>query len=388
MGQHMLHLAQLPETPCYQGPFLASIDTMCFTSQIDQDTISRLIEYWENDKLCQEVISLETGIVRYGYGFQYDGIRFYFSGSEKLKPNVYIKCLSEMIQRKGAESTVSTIYCLMRKILRIDRKTKLHVSQIDMAFDFQSVLSKYLENDNYYVKTSLKTVRSYHKKETNKVTGEENQVLLWRLWGSAREVGYKVRIYDKKQEVEAKEEKKYWYGLWAEKGFDFSLPIWRVEFEVKRKFFNRWDVDSWEHFVNSRKAILGNLLEYFALTHNDDTNVSRRTPVKEWVYLLRYFHEPWTSFYVDTTKEQMKKRKYLALSKLHGALRRYLVNTVAHYCMENKVDSQKMDFRGFINNALAIFAKRIYEYIDFEDLFKEVQKAMLSKGIKFDVCPI
>lgn len=324
-----------------------SIDTICLTINLDRQTQMYLLNMQLRHNLIPKgLFPTDCGIPRYKWGLEHDGIRIYYSDSEDLKPNCYIRFASEYIQRVGYHQAYIRC-CGLLKSFGVHRPGRgLKLSQIDLSFDFQSDLGRYLDNPAYHVKTRLREVSSHH-------SGER---LDWRLWGLGGSRGYKVRVYDKLQESREVEGKNYWHAIWENQGFSLDGPIWRLEYEMHREFLKEWRIERLSHFLNAQLSIQKRLFDLWSIKIRDDSNVSRCSNVPEFDYLMEHFSQDFQEHKVDLRSEVYERAADQQLAKAVNALVSAVTNKAAAF-FSRKKDVQNVDT--YINQRIGHFRNLI-----------------------------
>lgn len=320
-----------------------SIDTICFTINLDRATQMYLLSWQLRHNLIPKgIFPTDCGIPRYKWGLEHDGIRIYYSDSEDLKPNCYIRFSSEYIQRVGYHRAYARC-CGLLKSVGVHRPGRgLKLSQIDLAFDFQSDLSLYLDNPKYHVTTRLQNTVSRHEADN----------LVWRLWGVGASRGYKVRCYDKLQESHSVAGKEYWHQVWINQGFTLDAPVWRVEYEMHRDFLKEWKIERLSHFLNSQLSIQKRLFDLWSIKNRDNSNVNRCSHVPEFQYLIEHFCRPFQEHEVDRRPESYEKAADQQLVKAVNVLVSAVANKAAAFFARKK---ECKDMELYIRQRLGAF---------------------------------
>lgn len=353
-----------------------SIDTICFSTHLDPVIQGRLMEYqFQHSRMPKWLYATKTGIVRYGYGVESDGISIYYTDSKELNPNCYIRFSSEVIQRQGYDKVYMRC-CNMLRFFGVTRPGKtLKLSQIDLAFDFQADFSKYLDDrSNYSVQTKLKGS-----------TGRRNRDLLgYRLYGVGSSVGYKVRCYDKLQESKDKKGKLYWHEIWLQQGFSLEKPIWRIEYELRRDFLKSWKINSLRSFVRQQQAIQKRLFGLWNIKVLDDSNKSRCSYVPEFDYLFEHFAEDFKKHYVDKRPEEYERACAMKMAHAVAAFIAAATNGAAYF----KLSNANGDLAASRNDIFSQFLSALHDSAIYDDdQFRAVVDDALSRrGYYFKPC--
>lgn len=357
-----------------------SIDTICFTINLDRQTQKYLMNLQYRHQLIPKGIYPIGGIVRYGWGLESDGIRIYYTDSEHLNPNCYIRFSSEYIQRVGYIKAYGRC-CALLKSFGVHRPAKnLKLSQIDLAFDFQCDLSKYLDSPDYHVKTRL-----YKTVSRNEAEGR----LVWRLWGVGASNGYKVRVYDKLQESFDVDGKEYWHEIWTNQGFFLDGPIWRIEYELRRDFLKQWKIDRFSQFLDAQLAIQKRLFGLWSIVCNDKThlehkNYDRMKHVSEFEYLIEHFTEPFREHEVDLRPESYEKAAEQQIIKALNALVSSITNRAAAF-FSRKKGKRVLEIDAYLREGIGKFCDLVESSVLAypEKILEAVTDLLDKKGIYF-----
>jgi hypothetical protein len=345
-----------------------SYDTIVYRLDLMPDEQMRILQWMEKLPLINR---LDQGIPRYKYGVQFDGIRIYISDSTRLHPNVRVRFLSEYIQRVGWKKSLYTCLEIFKNALHFKKvklfRKRLILSQVDLAYDFASDLSPWLNDpETFRVVTKHLTKRTFQRSEN----------VTWTLWGSGS-AGWKVRLYDKLSEVKNKTEKKYWLGVWALKGFTDPENVWRIEFELRNDFLKQFNIKSMAHLERMQSKILQFCVSNFHVVFNDDTNVSRCTWVPEFVFLRQLATNFDKEFY-DFTPRYFWDCRDNAISRMKSSYRKALVYSLAFIC---KCTGTTKNFDLAVND----YHRRLIQRLKFDpiDIMVEVEGVLELKGFYY-----
>lgn len=332
-----------------------SIDTICLTINLDRQTQMYLLNWqFRHNLIPKGIYPTDSGIPRYKWGLEHDGIRVYYSDSETLKPNCFIRFSSEYIQRVGYQKAYARC-CGLLKSFGVHRPGRgLKLSQIDLAFDFQADLSRYLDSPDYHVKTRLQTT----------VSRNEAEGLVWRLWGVGGSRGYKVRCYDKRQEALAVAGKEYWHGVWEAQGFSLDAPIWRIEYEMHRDFLKEWKINRLSEFLNAQLSIQKRLFDLWSIGIADERvrsgKADRMQHVPEFEYLIEHFSQPFQEHEVDRRPESYERAASQQLMRAVNSLVSMMTNSAA--AMYSKTKESK-DIVVYMSKSFRAFQDKLGETI-------------------------
>jgi len=350
-----------------------SIDTICLTINLDRETQAYLLN-WQfcHHLMPKNVFPTDCGIPRYKWGVQIDGIRIYYSDSEAMNPNCFIKFSSEYIQRVGYSVAYARCVTFLKTVGMSRPGRKLKLSQIDLAFDFQSDLGRYLDNPAYRISTRLgeSTDRKRH------------DVVKWRLWGIGASNGYKVRVYDKLLESNEVAGKQYWHAVWQGQGFELDRPIWRLEYEMHRDFLKNWKINRLTQFLNAQQSIQKRLFELWSIKVLDDSNISRCSYVPEFKYLFEHFSQDFIEHKVDRRPETYLAAANQQLSRAVNALVSMMTNNAAAMYSSSK---EATDIVVCMSKCFRIFQEKLNETIlgSPESFLSAVTVLLQKKGFYF-----
>lgn len=350
-----------------------SIDTMCFSVQLDDETQNYMIDLQlSHGKMPEWLYASSTGIVRYKYGVVSDGISIYYTDSKIMKPNCFIRFSSEVIQREGYDKVFKRC-CNILKYLGLNRPwKKLKLSQVDLSFDFQADFSKYIDDRaNYAIQTKLR----------DSSDRRQNDTITYRLFGIGTTVGYKVRCYDKLAESNTVPGKLYWQEIWRQMGFSLEEPIWRVEYEIRRDFLKSWKVNSLRSFIRCQRAIQKRLFALWNIKVLDDSNKSRCSFVPEFDFLIEHFTEDFRKHYVDKRPEEYERACAMKTAQAVAAIVAAVTNGAAHFRIRD-AQAPLVDPRNkIINNFLSLV--RDSAIYDDDQFPTEVDEALQRRGFYF-----
>lgn len=222
-------------------------------------------------------------------------------------PNVMITMRSQFLWSEGVHSA----YNKARNTL-VDMSDSIvseKVSRVDLCAD---IAGQNIENKL----SDLNIMKDFVTRAVNTSIYQQHRVNTgFRVGSGSSKV--MLRIYDKRQEIKYKDNKKIWfYDVWGlDKNSD--IPVWRVEFQLNRKFFSDYMVpdtktgelhtietfndlmfalyDIWDYLVN----------DWFSVRKQDDSNTSRRTVYAFWKLL-----QTMDSFLAQTEKIGCIRRTY------------------------------------------------------------------------------
>lgn len=350
-----------------------SIDTICLTINLDRETQAYLMSWqFSHHLMPKNVFPTDCGIPRYKWGIELDGIRIYYSDSDALNPNCFIRFSSEYIQRVGYNVAYARCVTFLKTVGVQRPGRKLKLSQIDLAFDFQSYLGRYLDNPGFRVCTRL----------AESTDRKKHDVLTWRLWGVGASRGYKVRVYDKLLESNEVAGKEYWHAVWEAQGFNLEEPIWRVEYEMHRDFLKQWKIERLTQFLNIQQSIQKRLFDLWSIKILDDSNISRCSYVPEYKYLFEHFSQDFIEHEVDRRPESYEKAADQQLIRAVNALVSAVTNKAAAFFARKK---EVVDASRYISQRLGAFHSLVDDSVlgNSEQFLSAVTVLLQKKGFYY-----
>lgn len=350
-----------------------SIDTLCFTIQLDKETQAYLVGMqFFHEMIPDGIYPTDSGIIKYKFGLIEDGISIYYTDSDEMNPNCYIRFSSEVIQRQGYKDVYYRCIGLLKSFGAKRVKRRLKLSQVDIAFDFQNDFSLYINSSDYRVQTKLSSTS----------TREESGKVVWKLWGVGGSNGYKVRCYDKLQEAKSVDGKLYWLGVWESQGYDLDRPVWRVEYELRRSFLKCWRINTFDQFLSCQQAIQKRLFELWNIKKITDSNISRCEYVDEYKFLFDNFTQNYRINKIDKRPDEYKRCSKNKYSGALLSLKSYLGNGVAFFESNTGLRVNRECVR---NNLLNKFFNEVLDSDFFEkDIFESyVDELLLKRGYYF-----
>ncbi len=147
--------------------------------------------------------------------------------------------------------------------------------------------------------------KSRSREEIYKVFSTGNDITVYRYGSSP----VSLRIYDKTEEIK-KSGKTWFYDLWLNAGWDGVIPVWRVEFQLRRDFLKEYKIHSFNDLQNGLGDIWRYLTEeWFSLREkvSEDTNKTRWPLLPFWQTVQSLTQNFGTIAGID--REKIKKAK-------------------------------------------------------------------------------
>ena len=165
------------------------------------------------------------------------------SGESRRLPFAYVKLSSDLLAHKGPEAGLNE---LTRILDELAGQYELFptISRVDVFADFQTTvdLGK-LEREAWV--TRAEGVDSYSRK--GRFSG-------WVI-GAGGQIS--ARLYDKTLEIAQKNHKPYLLELWERAGRNPELPVWRLEFQLRREVLDQLGIRSFASLIQNQGGIWG-----------------------------------------------------------------------------------------------------------------------------------
>jgi predicted transcriptional regulator len=354
--------------PAMKSFIKMSYDTIVYRLDLMPDEQMRFLQWMDKLPLINR---LDQGIPRHKYGLEFDGVRIYVSDSTRLHPNVRIRILSEYIQRVGWKRAFNFMVEIFQGALKFKSaksfRKRIILSQVDLAYDFASDFSPWLDDsESFKIVTQHKTKRTYQIDDETK----------WALFGSGS-AGWKVRLYNKLNEVKDKTEKRYWLGIWKEKGYSEPENVWRIEFELRNDFLKRFRIRSMHQMERMQCKVLQYCISFFHVVFCDNPNVSRCTWVPEFQFLRDLSSQYEKEFY-DFTPRYFRDLRDNAIFRAKSAMRKSIVYSIA--LIAKLKGSTK-----YLDQLVPTVIETIFQRCQFDpiQIMCEVEECLTKKGFYY-----
>jgi hypothetical protein len=275
------------------APFSNVVDWQCLACGVDTLHLSIYVQW--SDLWNRQLFDLETAKEKasgtaglpmnggrflilpggkppsYRFHLQYPEFQLYLGVSREPNgntPNVYGSIGSKCLWLSSVEEAVSLI---VREIESLGGKVlNVKPSRCDLAADF--LIPGGL---------SLEFLKSHRVPSHVKTSHHETGNRLETFYHGAKSSPLQLRIYDKGVEVERGGTKLWFRDIWQ---VDSYQDVWRIEFQIRRKFLKDTRINSIEELVKN----LGGMWEYLtdlwvSLRIPDDLNATRRTTHPGWL---------------------------------------------------------------------------------------------------------
>jgi hypothetical protein len=191
-------------------------------------------------------------------------------------PPVFIQWHSPFIHTYGLESAVSMVERWLDQAV-MEVRAPLRVSRLDLYCDFQGWTPKVGDLNHFSCRAVRRSL--YEVPRQTHLMGR-------RFSGFTFGKGDVVcRIYDKTLLMAARGE--HWQEeLWAARNPE--LPVWRVEFQLRRRALRRFGLETLEQALDSRQSLWSYATEWLSLREPGvDSNRSRWTEAPSWRAIRR-----------------------------------------------------------------------------------------------------
>jgi len=208
----------------------------------------------------KEFMVHRAGSPRYGYILSNEDITIRINKKAqggKYFPEVKVIFRSAFLWRNGWQSAIKQVMEWLEGWLVINR---IMISRCDLTADFNDYLPV-LDNELRQVVT-----RAVNKRNFMKDTMEYG-----RFTTGKHSTGYVIggkelhcRIYDKVLEIN-KSNKKWFYVLWSEQGWQQGDPVTRVEFQCRREYLKEMQTDTVQDLILQLADLWKNLTEWLTI---------------------------------------------------------------------------------------------------------------------------
>ena len=184
--------------------------------------------------------------------------------SSVYSPSVYVQMKSEFIWSRGVISAYQETVKLMQRIFTKGISGE-KVSRADLFADF------FWEEN--FDETHLRSFVSRAKLKSLVMSGEQVEGFV------VGKGNLLARIYNKTWEIHSSG--KYWlYDLW---GSDKEINVWRVEFQFRRDYLKRWDIETFSDLYNNRQSLWDYASgKWVSMRAREKNNVTRRNLTQFW----------------------------------------------------------------------------------------------------------
>lgn len=194
-----------------------------------------------------------------------------------------------------------------------------------------------------------------------------NRKLNGLTFGSFNDKNIMCRIYDKSLEI--KTSGKTWFNeIWHKEKMDIE-NVWNVEFQIGRKYFKDYQIETVQDFIIKMRGIWEYLTRDFLQYINlDDTNISRCTTKESWIKIQNSYQD-YCNFKPIKRELQINKNAQQLMPLLVGVLTSYGA------CKEKiTLDRTLEDFK----TDLDIYLKDKKNNVPIEKLFYDKLEFILS----------
>lgn len=193
-------------------------------------------------------------------------------------PNVRVQFKASLLWGEGWEKAYNQIMEVLSLLGEVREEI---VSRVDLCSDILGIDYLFKDYDSFTEKI-VSRAKKVDCVSTNRT------INAWSI--GARTSKIYCRIYNKTLEIKEKGKKEWFYELWNKANdLDQDLmpgdnrEVWRVEFELSRKFLKQFQIKDFEDL----KSTAGDMWRYLAedwlsLRYNDNKNTSRRTVLDFW----------------------------------------------------------------------------------------------------------
>ncbi len=165
------------------------------------------------------------------------------SGDSRKLPFAYVKVSSDLLAHKGPEAALDELMVILDELAGQYERFPT-ISRVDLFADFQTSFHLGKLDREAWV-TRADGVDSYSRKGrfSGWVVGVGGQI--------------SARLYDKTLEIAQKKHKPYLLDLWARAGRNPELPVWRLEFQLRREVLDQLGIRSFASLMQNQGGIWG-----------------------------------------------------------------------------------------------------------------------------------
>lgn len=179
-------------------------------------------------------------------------------------PNVYVKINSHYILELGVDKAVEKV----RKLVEEEIYEELYyekVSKVEMYCDIVGAELSLSDIDKFVSRARSDTIYRENRNFTGFTFGKGD---------------IKAKVYLKTEEIK-RSHKEYMYEAWED--VEEGEPVWRIEFELKRKVLKEYGIESYEEFKGKSGDLWKYLTsEWLSEREFDNENTTRRTLTSLW----------------------------------------------------------------------------------------------------------
>ncbi|WZL73092.1 hypothetical protein QBE52_18940 [Clostridiaceae bacterium 35-E11] len=349
---------------------ISNIDSIFFSIDINkyEEENFDLLKYLEEskkqakeDKLNDKVITLgdknfkilPNGARFHSYILHNDTLELKFAQNRSKNGNNYpisIRIKSLYLWEKGFVDAYMAIIDYLKTIVKGDFIAE-KISRADLC----------CHTDNLKFSTLCDIYESWRGSFRKVEYFMYNRKITGFSFGSFKEKNIMCRIYDKTLEI--KTSGKVWFNhIWKKEGMDIE-NVWNVEFQVGRKFFKDYGVESVQDFILKMRSIWEHLTKTWICYINlDNDNITRCSAKKCWIEIQ--------DAYLNYCYQQIIKREKQLNTKADELIP-LLVGVLTSYgaCKQKIV----------LDRVLDDFKKDMKNYLMFKKENTPIEKIFLDK---------
>ncbi len=274
---------------------ISGIDTLEFELDIENyvENAKELVESLSNlkeegvEKRAPQRIMLNginfevalSGAPFYKYRLECNDFFIYFMhGTMKNNYPIKVKFLSGYLWSFGYVEAYHRFIAWFESLLPICAN---RISRVDIACDNDEFEFKQDDLEYFVTRAKLKRI--------NDPSADAIDIEGKRFTGFTfgRGCPLMCRIYNKSIEITTS--KKTWFNtIYLQNGSDLHNDVWRIEYQMRRKFLKECGVTSMSDFIEKKSNIWAYLTEkWLVMKSPDDSNQTRRTTNKNWCLIQK-----------------------------------------------------------------------------------------------------
>jgi len=220
--------------------------------------------------LCHEDLFVsDKGAGMWQYVVRNRELLFRFSQAKNMPP-MGVRLLAEGLASRG----VTQLWNKSKEVGIECGLTPMNLTRIDIAVDFQGWIPTTGEMENAVCKSSYRPIYPNVAAPESFYFGKGDVV---------------IRVYDKTKEIQVKN-KLWWHNVWQLCGYDPSLPVWRLEVQLRSETLKQLSMRNTDTALENIYGLFCYGLDWCSLrTPEGDSNIRRAPEHPAWIDLREKF---------------------------------------------------------------------------------------------------
>lgn len=285
--------------------------------------------------------------------------QFYSSSSSNFP--IFIRLKSEFLWEQRFSAYVRNLKFIEDNFGEV---LAVKLSRIDMCCHVDLIDMNKIELKRFVTRSKWKEV---HKEDSLK---SEEYYTGKNLTGlSLGKTPIRFRIYDKSLEIVQSSKKTWFYVLWMKNNVKDVDSVVNVEFQLNRKFFKEFGIDTFDDFNRRINTIWEYLTsKWLRYVNIDHARLEECTTNSTWKKIQDAYNKDWKAF---EGIERVKQKKANA-DMLLNMIKHYSINHAAAISTKNEMYDDFDNYIGVLYEELKYLMK--YDDLDFAE---EVKNKML-----------